>query len=309
MRNIKIEIFIVFFVLVNASYSYSQKSKPTIEAGFLDLSSWNFEEDGLVDLNGEWEFYWEKLLGPEDFKSTNTFKGEYISVPAGWARQEEKSYPELGYATYRVQIKVPDKTTDYNFIFMSIFASAKMWVNGTLCLEKGEVASTEEQSKAEFITEYYSPIKYGSDRDTLELIIQVADFAYGGPAAGLRRKVVFGPETQINAERIKTGSFNSALLAISLLIGLYPLFLYLFRRTDRSYLTFALLSIVVGIWTMYSSGMLSESFTYIGYLRFGSIGPSLFPLHLQFLLGVEHGLGMRPNLHFNDLFLEQRSIL
>jgi len=277
MKYLIKHILLIFIVLLSTSCSDSQKRKPEIENGFLDLSSWNFEKDGLVNLNGEWEFYWERLLDPKDFESDNSIKAEYIHVPSGWARQEGKSYPELGYATYRLNIKVPDKQTDYNFIFMSIFASAKMWVNGTLCLEKGEVASSMELSKPEFITEYYSPIKYGSDRDTLELIIQVADFDYGGPAAGLRRKVVFGPEIQINAERIKTGSVNSALLGISLLIALYHIFLFLFRRNEQSYLAFALLSLVVACWTIYSSGMSVGSFTYEGFLKFGSIGPSFFP--------------------------------
>jgi len=277
MKYLIRHILLIFLVLLSVSCSDHQRKGPDIENGFLDLSSWNFEEDGLVNLNGEWEFYWEKLLEPKDIESTNSLKAEYINVPAGWTKQEGESYPELGYATYRLKIKVPDKATDYNFIFMSIFSSAKMWVNGTLCLEMGEVASTEEQSKPEFITEYYSPIKYGSDRDTLELIIQVADFSYGGPASGIRRKVVFGPETQINAERIKTGSLNSALLGISLLIALYHIFLFLFRRNERSYLTFALLSLVVAAWTFYSSGMITESFTYRGYFQFGSIEPSFFP--------------------------------
>jgi serine phosphatase RsbU (regulator of sigma subunit) len=283
MKNIKIHIFIVFFFLINASCSNPQKSGPYIENGFLDLSSWNFEEDGLVNLNGDWEFYWEKLLDSKDFESDNSIKAEYINVPGGWARQEGKSYPELGYATYRLNIKVPEKQTDYNFIFMSIFASARMWVNGTLCLEKGEVASNKELSKPEFITEYYSPIKYDSDRDTLELIIQVADFSYGGPAAGLRRKVVFGPETQINTERIKSGSINALLIGISLLIAIYHIFLFLYRRNEFSYLIFAMLSIVLAIWTIYTSGMSAGSFTFQGYLRFGSIGPSFFsPLIVLF---------------------------
>ncbi len=268
---------IVSFVLLSTSCSDPQNRRLAVENGFLDLSSWSFEEDGLVNLTGDWEFYWEKLLDPTDFETDTSINTEYIHVPGGWARQEGRSYPELGHATYRLHIKVPDEHIDYNFIFMSIFASARVWVNGTLCLEMGEVAGSEELSKPEFITEYYSPIKYNFDRDTLELIIQVADYSYGGPAAGLRRKVVFGPEIQINAERIKTGSLNSALLGISLLIALYHIFLFMFRRNERSYLTFALLCIVVACWTIYSSGMAVGSFTYQGYYRLGSIGPSFFP--------------------------------
>ena len=283
MKYLIKHILLIFLVLLSASCSDHQRKSPDIENGFLDLSSWNFEEDGLVNLNGEWEFYWEKLLEPKDFESTNSLKTEYIHVPAGWARQEGKSYPELGYATYRLKVKVPDEHSDYNFIFMSVFACARLWVNGTFCLEMGDVASTEEQSKPEFITEYSSPIKYDNNKDTLEIIIQVADFDYGGPAAGIRRKIVFGPENQINTERIKTGSVNALLIGISLFMALYHIFLFLYRRNEISYLIFALISLVVAFWTVYSSGMFTELFGYAGYLRFGSIGPSFFgPLLVLF---------------------------
>lgn len=283
MKHLIIHILILFIVLLCVSCSDSQKRKPETEKGFLDLSSWNFEKDGLVNLDGKWEFYWGKLLEPKDFELYDSIKAEYIYVPGGWARQEEKSYPKLGYATYRLKIRVPDKHSDYNFIFMSIFASAKLWVNGSLCFEKGKVASTKEQSEPAFITEFYSPINYDNNRDTLDIILQVADFDYGGPAGGLRRKVVFGPVAQINSERLKTGSINALLIGISLLMALYHIFLFVYRRNEFSYLVFALLCIVLAFWTVYSSGIFSELFSYAGYLRFGSIGPSFFsPLLVLF---------------------------
>jgi serine phosphatase RsbU (regulator of sigma subunit) len=277
MKFSLIHILILILFLSSASCSDPEKKKPEIEKGFLDLSSWNFEKDGLVDLNGQWEFYWEKLLNPSDFESNVSFGAEYINVPKGWAKQEEKSYPELGYATYRLKIKVPDKDKDYNFIFMSIFASAKLWVNGTLCFEKGKVASTKEQSKPEFITDFYTPIKYDDKKDTLDIIVQIADFDYGGPAAGIRRKVTFGPVAQINTEAIKISSLKSSQLGILLLIILYHIFLYAYRRNEPSYLVFALLGIVAACWTIYSSGIFSESFTYRGYFLIGETGPALFP--------------------------------
>jgi len=283
MKYLIRHILLIVFVLLSASCSDSQRKSPNIENGFLDLSSWDFEEDGLVNLNGDWEFYWEKLLEPEDFESNDLLRAEYIHVPGGWAKQEGKSYAELGYATYRLKVKVPDKHSDYNFIFMSIFASAKLWVNGSLCFERGKVAETEEISDPAFITEYYSPINYNNNRDTLDIIIQVSDFVYGGPAAGLRRKVVFGPVAQINAERIKTGSVNALLIGISLLMAIYHIFLFLYRRNESSYLVFALLCIVLAFWTVYSSGMFTELFSYAGYFKFGSIGPSFFsPLIVLF---------------------------
>jgi len=279
MKSLRIHILIIFFVLLSASCSDPQKRRPDIENGFLDLSSWNFEKDGLVNLNGEWEIYWEKLLDPKDFESTDSLKAEYINVPGGWARQssEGQSYSELGYATYRLKIKIPDKNAEYNFIFMSIFASAKLWVNGSFCFENGKVSSNKELSKPAFTTEYYSPIKYNNYSDTLEIVIQVADFSYGGPAAGIRREIAFGPDNQINTERINTRSVKSWLIGIVLVIALYHFFLFLYRRNELSYLIFALLSMVVVIWTIYTSGMFSDSFSYKGYFVFGYIGPTLFP--------------------------------
>jgi serine phosphatase RsbU (regulator of sigma subunit) len=277
MKYLIRHILLIFIFIVSASCSNPQRARPEIENGFLDLSSWDFEEDGLVNLKGQWEFYWEKLLDPSDFESNDSIKAEYIYVPSGWANQEGKSYPELGYATYRVKIKVPDKELDYNFIFISIFASAKLWVNGSLCFERGKVAETREESEPAFITEYHSPINYESNRDTMEVIIQVADFDYGGPAGGLRRRVAFGPDTQINAERLKAYSINAFLIGISLLMAIYHIFLFLFRRNELSYLVFALLSLVLTFWTVFTSGMFNELFSYTGYFRFGSIGPSLFP--------------------------------
>ena len=42
--------------------------KPKAADGMLDLSNWNLHENGNVALDGKWEFYWNKLLTPEDFE-------------------------------------------------------------------------------------------------------------------------------------------------------------------------------------------------------------------------------------------------
>ncbi len=47
------------------------KTVPKAIQGKIDLSNWNFEQNGIVKLNGEWEFYWEQLLEPQDFIGEN----------------------------------------------------------------------------------------------------------------------------------------------------------------------------------------------------------------------------------------------
>ncbi|QQK81640.1 hypothetical protein HUG20_18105 [Salicibibacter cibi] len=43
------------------------KSPPIAKQGHLSFDQWNFQQNGLTNLDGEWEFYWEQLLEPGDF--------------------------------------------------------------------------------------------------------------------------------------------------------------------------------------------------------------------------------------------------
>ena len=42
---------------------------PKALSGILDLINWDFEKDGTIKLDGEWDFYWNKLLNFSEFES------------------------------------------------------------------------------------------------------------------------------------------------------------------------------------------------------------------------------------------------
>ena len=174
MKYLKVHIIIIG-ILLSISCNNLQPKKHEIKNGFLDLSSWNFEEDGIVHLNGEWEFYWEQLLEPKDFELNDSINPEYIYVPRGWAVQKskKKSYPEFGYATYRLKIKMPNKRTDYKFRFFgAISSSAKVWVNRNFYFERGQVATTKEHSKPGHTFDFDLTNQINiSNTDTLEIIL------------------------------------------------------------------------------------------------------------------------------------------
>ena len=46
------------------------------------MSDWDEGAGGIVRLDGEWEFYWERLLAPEDFRNAGTAEtGMFVYVP------------------------------------------------------------------------------------------------------------------------------------------------------------------------------------------------------------------------------------
>ena len=93
----------IFPVLTLTSCSDSKKF--IAQKGVLDATHWDFVNDGTITLNGEWEFYWNQLLDPEDFK-TNP-KKSYIKLPGVWNdyKNEETTIPGEGFATFRLRVK------------------------------------------------------------------------------------------------------------------------------------------------------------------------------------------------------------
>ena len=112
-RKIIVSIIILFPVAVLSSCDFGRR-QPVAVNGFLDISSWDLHEDGIVKLNGEWEFYWEKLLRPEDFiKKSSPRKTGFIKLPNIWNGYEVdgKTLSGDGYATFRIIVDV-GKSTD-----------------------------------------------------------------------------------------------------------------------------------------------------------------------------------------------------
>ena len=47
----------------------TRRPPPRAVKGALDLTDWDFETEGPVDLRGEYEFYWSQHLSPSDFQT------------------------------------------------------------------------------------------------------------------------------------------------------------------------------------------------------------------------------------------------
>ncbi len=80
--------FIVLVILLVAGCSLNNTATPhsDIQNGVLDLQGYDFELEGPVRLNGEWEFFWNNLLCPEDFpvRNSENIEAKTIRVPSSW---------------------------------------------------------------------------------------------------------------------------------------------------------------------------------------------------------------------------------
>ena len=61
------------------------ETAPRAVKGVLDLSGWDFEKNGAVELGGQWAFYPDRLLTPDDFDDgAATPRPLYVNLPNLW---------------------------------------------------------------------------------------------------------------------------------------------------------------------------------------------------------------------------------
>lgn len=79
------------------------KQPQYVEEGVLDFQTLGWPEKGYMELNGEWEFYFNEFIEPGDFEGKEP---RYIKVPGIWNRDVRgEKYPVKGFGTYRLVLK------------------------------------------------------------------------------------------------------------------------------------------------------------------------------------------------------------
>jgi hypothetical protein len=81
----KIRLIFLFISLPLFTITLNAKERaPAAVNGMLDLRRIKNPDHFMIKLNGDWEFYWKKMLRPFDFKTGNFKPDYYGKVPSYW---------------------------------------------------------------------------------------------------------------------------------------------------------------------------------------------------------------------------------
>ena len=75
-------IFLSLFITLNLT---AKVPDPVAVNGLLNLRELSDPENFIINLNGEWEFYWKKMLHPHDFNAVKIIPDYYGKVPSYWS--------------------------------------------------------------------------------------------------------------------------------------------------------------------------------------------------------------------------------
>jgi len=246
-------LYIAAAVVVGLVASYAVISVPdspkiTSKEGILDLTGVQVGENPLK-LKGEWEFYWQELLSPEDIRNRSAKDGNHerwISIPGSWLgyRLEGRQLGGTGFATFRIVIRLSERDRNERLALRlpTIFHAYKLWVNGELLEEVGAVGRDKSSVTPRLATKL---VFFQPEKDRVELVMQVANFHH--KRGGITASIELGDSDALTVKtklRIAAEMFITASL---LIIGVYHLLLFMLRRKDRATLYFGLLTLLFGI--------------------------------------------------------------
>ncbi len=235
--------FAIVFLLMTAAALYLPKPEteraqpPAVAGGVLDSSSWDFEQDGIISLKGEWEFFWGKLLTAKDFDD-NALHGQLVQIPNVWTNyqaQDGRDYPGEGYATYRLKVRTNGNDSRLALKIPDISTAAIVLIDDRIIATSGQVAEIKNEAEAEFAPQvvYFEP-----HAPEFELIVQVSNYLYD--RGGMWYAMELGTDKQIARLRENGMAANLILLGIFLFMGLYHLAIYMMRRKEKIALYFSI---------------------------------------------------------------------
>lgn len=249
---ISVILIIVFLSLFELTFR-----SPSLEVknGSLELGDWNFERDGLLALNGNWEFHWNRLLSPVDFKNGTEPSGPFIRVPGYWTSGYRTSASSKtgkiggisgnGYSTYRLLVHSQEKIPDLAIKVDAIFSAYKLWIGDKQVLSCGLVGDSKAGTKAgmeSLIGFYQFPEGGGND---ISITIQAANFIGGN--GGIIRSIYIGTPKQIQNFRERKLMKENFQTAITLYMGLFFILLFVIGRKEAYSLYLGFLCIMVAL--------------------------------------------------------------
>jgi two-component system sensor histidine kinase ChiS len=220
-----------------------QEDHPHAQKGLIDLSNIDFNKGGAVKLDGEWEFYWKKLLSFDDFqKNPRQEKSGFISIPSAWNGYsvDGKQIDGDGFATYRLTVLLHNNTTTLGFRLIDMRTAYSLFVDGVKIASNGSVGSTRADSKPQYL-----PIMttFTPTRDRIELILQVSNFHHA--KGGAFHSIYIGNKNDINAIQDRSLVFQIFMLGSLLIMGLYHFGMFMLRRNDKSSLYLGLFCLII----------------------------------------------------------------
>ena len=215
---------------------------PRLQQGeLLDARTWDFSK--RLALRGNWSVIHNKLVAPQEIESENLGSAFFPSI---WNDQRPDGRG-IGYATYALDVLIPDSLGLLALEIPSLNTSYNIWVNGVLVASAGTVGIEKENTTPQWV---HKTVSFTNARDTLKIVLQLANFHHH--KGGGRDPIYLGTQDKVKAHFNWAIGSNISGAIVLLLEGI--VFLFVYRRKNKPViLYFALLCMTWSIRSIFSN--------------------------------------------------------
>jgi signal transduction histidine kinase len=217
---------------------------PRAEHGVLDLRTYAPDVAGPAALDGQWEFYWDRFLTPEDFavEANAPEPTGYLAFPDSWKGfpVDGKALGGTGQATFRLRLKLWPDARRLTLRLFDIPMAYKLWADGRLVAHSGTVG-TDTNTEIPHRSLILAEIKPTGSH--MELVLQVSNHHFR--AGGVHESIEIAPPGPLETFRALHWNISFAFAGCLLIVAVYHLFLYIQNRKLTAALHFGIYSLFI----------------------------------------------------------------
>jgi two-component system, sensor histidine kinase ChiS len=261
---------IIYIIYGSIDVSNTNKINPEAKDGVIDLRGWDFSTDGMLNLNGEWEFYKDELLTPQDFKN-QSIKKSYSSIP--------DTIDGIGYGTYRLKILVDSDDYLYSVRIQYLDNAFKLWAGDRQLVSSGKVGKNKNEIKPLVLPQNGA---FYTENGEIYLTLQVSNYY---DKLGYIDNLVMGEASKIKGYDRRKLAFDLFIFGTAVIAAIYNLAVFFNRKKDKAPLYFALVCIIIAIRTIFvGERFFSSLFPNFNFTIIPKINIWTFYLYVPFIV-------------------------
>ncbi|MFA9390517.1 MAG: ATP-binding protein [Prolixibacteraceae bacterium] len=242
IQRFSVHFFVLVLLLVLSSCSEQAKTiNPKAVGGIIDLSNWDFDTNGTVKLNGEWEFYWNSFYYDSINLPQNRPAPSMLLVPGLWnkSKVDGTEIQGKGYASYRLKIKCNSKE-ELSIKYLNSATSCAIFIDGKLLYSAGKPGKTARSTIPS-----YQPaiISFTPENEFFELVLQVANFQH--KKGGQWEPLLLGTKSQISKYLNHKIFIELLLIGSILFMAIFHLSIFFKHRYERPLFFFGIFALLI----------------------------------------------------------------
>jgi signal transduction histidine kinase len=237
VRKARSAFLLAMLLLLVCGCSGNDKTMPVAQKGTIDLSSWDALRDGPVRLDGQWQFYWGQLLGPEAFASGAVESSDFMQLPGTWKGHEfhGQPLPGRGQATFRLRLLPGTIDNQLALRLFAIHGAYRLWANGKLIASSG-VVGLDEATETPHLSLVFAKLE--SHAAPIDLVLQISSHTLR--RGGVLHPIELGLSDQLEQAHVRTWAWSMCFVGSMLIMAIYHFALYFLKKKEISTLYFGL---------------------------------------------------------------------